>query len=253
MAETQRLEPELDHEHSPEAIGARLAGRTGPGHLRDFVYGAVDGTVTTFAVVSGAAGAGLGGRVIVILGLANLLADGFSMAVSNYLGTRAELQGRERARSMEERHIDHHPDGEREEIRQIFAAKGFVGEDLEQVVRVITADRERWIETMLQEEHGYAAVPPCPRKAATVTFTAFVLVGLVPILPFVLRALGVPVAEPYFASTIGTMIAFFSIGVAKARFVEQPRLFAGVETLLLGGGAALLSYAVGALLRGWVG
>lgn len=65
-------------------------------HLRDLVFGAVDGTVTTFAVVAGAVGANLGGGVVIILGVANLIADGFSMAVSNYLGTHAEQRQPER-------------------------------------------------------------------------------------------------------------------------------------------------------------
>ena len=97
IAEADGLPSQSEADHSPAAIRRRL--QAGPGHsyLRDFVFGAVDGTVTTFAVVSGAAGAGLPAGVVIVLGMANLLGDGFSMAVGNFLGTRADQQLRARA------------------------------------------------------------------------------------------------------------------------------------------------------------
>ena len=92
---------------------------------RDWVYGGIDGTVTTFAVVAGVVGAELSTRTLLILGAANLFGDGFSMAAGNYSGTKAELDEYAQVRRMEERHVDLVPEGEREEIRQIFRAKGF--------------------------------------------------------------------------------------------------------------------------------
>lgn len=243
----------LRESHTPAAIEERLAEGPGSSGLRDFIYGAVDGTVTTFAVVSGVAGAGLDVTVIVILGVANLIADGFSMGASNFLGTRAEKQQQARARREEKRHIELVPEGEREEIRQIFAAKGFEGEELEAVVRVITSDAERWVETMLREEHGIAAVEPQPGRAAWNTFFAFVVIGAIPLLPFLLLVAGVPIESPYLWSIVGTGIAFFAVGAVKGRFVEEPPLLSGLETLGLGGGAAALSYVVGRLLAGVAG
>ena len=83
---------DLKTTHTPDAVKNRLASRPPESYLRDFIYGGVDGIITTFAVVSGVAGASLASGVVIILGAANLVADGFSMAVSNYLGTRAERE-----------------------------------------------------------------------------------------------------------------------------------------------------------------
>ena len=130
------------------------------------VYGGVDGAVTTFAIVSGVAGAELEATIVLILGAANLLADGFSMAVGSFLGARTEADHRRRIRAIEEDHIDRVPEGEREEVRQIYRAKGFDGALLEQVVQRVTADRDLWIETMLVEEHGLPPVARSPGRAA---------------------------------------------------------------------------------------
>jgi len=245
---------ELRASHTPDAIRERLAGGPDTSYLRDFVYGAIDGAVTTFAVVSGVAGAGLSPGVIVILGVANLVADGFSMAASNFLGTRADEQLRHRARRREAEHIVRVPDGEREEIRQIFAGQGFSGEQLEKVVDVITSDEQRWIDTMIKEEYGLALRGPDPARAATVTFIAFVVIGALPLLPFLPGVAGFSfVPAPFLTSSLLTVVAFFVVGGTKARFVGQPWWFAGLETLIVGGLAAILAYGVGALLGSVMG
>jgi VIT1/CCC1 family predicted Fe2+/Mn2+ transporter len=122
--------PELEHEHTPDAIADRIAS-SNHNYVRDFIYGGIDGAVTTFAVVSGVSGAELSPAIVLILGFANLAADGFSMAASNFLGTRAEEDDYRRLEKIEYRHIELEPDGEREEVRQIYSEKGFAGEELE--------------------------------------------------------------------------------------------------------------------------
>jgi vacuolar iron transporter family protein len=238
----------LQQEHTDEAIARRLSGATQHSYLGDFILGAVDGAVTTFAIVAGAAGAGLSNGVVLVLGLANVLADGFSMAAGNYLKSRSDRQVLDRMRRIEEMHIERIPDGEREEVRQIFRAKGFEGEVLEQVVQTITEDRRQWVNTMLTEEWGLQLDPPTPWKAGLATFVAFLLAGMVPLLP-TLVALNQPAGQAFFWSCLLTGITFFVIGLIRGRVVEHRPWTAGLETLLIGGSAAAVAYAVGRLLE----
>jgi VIT1/CCC1 family predicted Fe2+/Mn2+ transporter len=239
----------LESQHTPHAIQARLAGATSHSYLGDFVLGAVDGTVTTFAVVSGVAGAGLPRHVAIILGLANLLADGFSMAVGNYLSTKADRQVVDRVRRMEESHIERIPEGEREEIRQIFRAKGFDGPLLDEIVTVITNDRKQWVDTMLTEEFGLRLQTPSPHRAALATFAAFVLAGAIPLLPFFVPG-EMPANTLFALSAAATACAFFVIGAAKGHVVHRSLWISGLETLAIGSAAALLAYLVGLAFGG---
>ncbi|HEX5795035.1 MAG TPA: VIT1/CCC1 transporter family protein [Geminicoccaceae bacterium] len=234
----------MEHEHSRSAIADRLARAPTVSYLRDWVYGGIDGAVTTFAVVAGVVGAELTNRVVLILGAANLVADGFSMAASNYSGTKTEHEELAQLRAVEERHIDTVPEGEREEIRQIFRAKGFEGRDLEQAVAVITGDRARWVDTMLAEEYGLPKTVRAPLKAAASTFAAFLLCGTIPLLPFL-----APTARQFEQSVAVTALVFFLIGSTKSRWSPVSWWRSGAETLLIGLGAAALAYLVGALLR----
>ena len=248
------MSTQLEHSHEPIEIARRINDKSRHTYLKDFVYGAIDGTVTTFAVVSGVAGAGLDARIVIVLGFANLLGDGFSMAASNYLGTRTESQLREKARAMESRHIQHAPDGEIEEVRQIYANKGFEGDDLERAVEIITSNKERWIDTMLVDELGIPLESPSPFNAAATTFLAFCAVGMLPLLAFIFGYF-VPVESTslYLMSTGITAGAFFFVGAAKSWFVDQRWYWSGMETLAIGGVAALLAYLAGLFLKGIVG
>lgn len=240
--------------HTPAAIRARLDAGPTHSHVRDFVYGAIDGVVTTFAVVAGAAGAGLSSGVVIVLGLANLIADGLSMAASNLLGTRAERELRDRIRRAEAHQVKQYPAGEREEIRQIFAVKGFEGADLERVVEIITSDRERWIETMVAEEFGLGADPPSPWRAGAATFFAFVGAGSLPLLAYLCEFLWPgTVGRPLPWSIALAGLAFAGIGASKGRFVGRSPLASGVETFLVGSTAAFSAYAIGRALESLVG
>lgn len=243
-----RPEPEtLTSSHHPERVRQRLLAKPGNSYVSDAVLGAVDGCVTTFAVVAGAYGAGFPSMVALVLGFANLLADGFSMAVSNYESVRAQREYVESIRRTEEHHIEHIPEGEREEIRQIFAGKGFDGALLEDIVATITRDRALWVDTMLQEEYGLQTTFANPWKAGATTFVAFLLVGVIPLLPILVP--GLAPERQFLISSLLACVMFFAIGMLKSLIFSRPVLKAGLQTLLTGSAAAALAYAAGTVLR----
>ncbi|WP_257883464.1 VIT1/CCC1 transporter family protein [Roseobacter insulae] len=206
------------------------------------IYGAIDGAVTTFAIVAGVEGAGLSERVIVILGIANILADGFSMAASNYSGTKAELDDRKRIIRIEQHHIEHHKDGELEELRQILELRGLTGDVLEQATEAISRNKDTWIDLMLSEEYGLSKSQPHPIRAALATFGAFLLAGSIPLAPYFLG-----VGGTFQISVFATLFTFFLIGALKSRWSLSPWWWSGGETLLIGTLAALIAYSVGGL------
>jgi len=238
---------ELNAEHTPDAIEARLSAATDHSYIGDGVLGAIDGTVPTFAIVAGASGAGLPASVALVLGLANVFADGFSMAVGNYMKAKADRHVVERARRIEEAHVHHVPDGEREEIRQIFLRKGFEGELLDEAVELTTKDKERWVNTMLTEELGLRLETPLPLRAALTTFFAFLVAGLMPLVPLMLAG------DVFVSSAAVTAVVFFLIGSVNGWLLQRSKVLAGLETLFVGAAAAAVAYLVGTLAQSLVG
>lgn len=238
---------QLEHEHTPQAISKRLAAENRPNYLRDWVYGGIDGAITTFAIVAGVVGAGLSSSVIVILGLANLLADGFSMAASNYTGTKTEIDELARYRQIEEKHIVHEPEGERQEIRQILQHKGLSGPALEDAVEAITSNQETWVNTMLVEEYGLTTNLRSPLKSGISTFASFLICGAVPLLPFL-----VSIDHAFETALVTTGITFFLIGTIKSKWSLAKWWLSGMETLAIGAAASGMAFGVGYLVKGLV-
>ncbi len=239
--------PDSPHKPAHADIEASLPDRElpaqdGHGRLRDIVYGAMDGSVTTFAIVAGVAGAELSPFIILALGFANVLADGFSMAAGNYAGTKAELDDLHRLQRLERARIKAEPEAARRDLRAQLARQGLSGEVLEAATAQIAADPGHWGRQLLAGDHGLSDIDPQPMRAAIATFAAFLAAGLVPLLPFVLsleNALG--------TATALTMASFFGIGAYKSRWSLTPWLRSGLETVAIGGVAAGLAFAVGRL------
>jgi vacuolar iron transporter family protein len=234
----------LSHDHSPQEIQRRLDHSAPAFYLKDFIYGGVDGIITTFAIVAGVTGANLSQNVILILGMSNIIADGFSMAASNYLGTKAELDRILMLKAFEEHQIDKNPKGEEEEIRQILLRKRVEGQALESTLQKIIQDKQAWVKMMLIEEYGVQLEKVQPFKSALTTFVAFMLMGLLPLLPYLLFS-----AHQFRYTIIATGLAFFGLGALKARWSQESPWMLGLKTLGIGAFAALLAYMVGHLLQ----
>jgi VIT1/CCC1 family predicted Fe2+/Mn2+ transporter len=219
--------------------------------IQDIVLGGNDGIVTTFAVVAGTVGAHLSSAVIIILGLANLLADGLSMGAGVFLSLRSERDRYERIRKEERKEIEDDPEIEREEVRRAFRAKGFEGEMLEHVVQTITADKERWVDAMLHEEHGLLEDGSVhPLFNGFVTFLAFALFGFIPLLPYFF---GIPADSRFSVALIATTVALILLGITRSIITRERLLRGPLEIVGVGLLCAAVAYGVGALLRGIVG
>ncbi len=218
-------------------------------YLGEFVYGGIDGCVTTFAVVAGSVGAGLDSAIILILGFANLLADGFAMSVGAYLSTKSEKDNYNKHKRIEYWEVDNLPEREKEEIREIYQAKGFEGDLLEKVVEVITADKDRWVDVMMKEELEMAEESKSPLMIGAVTYASFILIGLIPLAAYVWDYNWGPLENLFFWACTLTSLGFILVGFLKTYVTETSKWKGILETLILGAVAAAVAYFVGDILE----
>lgn len=221
--------------------------------IADFVYGGMDGAVTTFAVVAGVEGASLSISIILILGFANLFADGFSMAVGKYTSDKAEIDQYNKIKHIEFQHLKEKPEHEREEIKEIFERYGFTGNDLTRATDIITSDDERWVEVMMRHEFNMTLENTEPVKGAVATFASFVLIGFIPLIAYTFQPiLNLTQENAFIVTCIGTLGALFIVGAVKSKFTAQNWLISGLEVAGIGGAAAAISYIVGLIIKGLI-
>lgn len=242
--------------HSAEAIAlaAEQHGGTSHQYIGDMVYGGLDGIVTTFAVVSGVAGAGLGSGIILILGLANLLADGLSMAAGAHLSLKSEREYYERERQREAWEVEHFPEGERAEMLELYKAQGYSEQDADALVAIQSQRHEQWVDVMMVQELGLLPDDRKPTMSAVATFGAFLVAGSVPLLTYLVGLFAT--IDPDVAFTLSILLsglALFGLGAAKVLITERSWFRSGLEMLVVGGIAAGVAYLVGYLLQGLVG
>lgn len=219
--------------------------------IGEMVYGGLDGIITTFAVVSGVAGAQLGSNIVLILGLANLFADGFSMATGAFLSSKSEQEYYLRERQREAWEVEHFPDGERAELVELYLGQGYSDEEARTLVDIKTRDHEKWVNTMMLEELGMLEDKRNPLINALATLVSFVLAGSVPLIVYLLGLVfPIPVGVSFPVSLALSGAALFGLGAAKVLITERNAWRGGLEMLAVGGLAAGVAYVVGALLKG---
>lgn len=218
-------------------------------YIGEFVYGGIDGCVTTFAVVAGAFGAGMNSAVIIILGFANLIADGFAMSVGAYLSAKSNQQNYLKHKKTEYWEIENLREVEIQEVVDIYQSKGFEEPLLSQVVEVITRDKDRWVDEMMKYELGMMEDPKSPVKTGLFTFMAFQLVGFIPLLVYVIDSIAPLSINLFLSSCILTGIGFLLIGYMKSYVTNTSHAKGMIETLVLGALAASIAYLVGNILE----
>lgn len=222
--------------------------------IPEFVYGGIDGAVTTFAVVAAAAGAELGAGVVLILGVSNMLADGLSMSIGSFLSTKSDLERYDNIKDQEYTETEKFPVEETQEIRDIYAKKGFEGELLENIVAHIVSQKDLWVNEMMIGEHGMIREEKQPRTNAVMTFTAFCLLGSIPISPYIFAFVTkTDLPNAFLIACVSTAAAFLIIGFLKGLVNQTNKIKAVIETLFLGGVAAGVAYGVGDWLEKLIG
>lgn len=243
--------------HAPERIASahrEAHGSAGDQYIGEMVYGGLDGIITTFAVVSGVAGAQLGSGIILVLGLANLLADGLSMATGAYLSSKSEQEYYEREWEREMWEVEHFPDAERAELYAVYRDQDYSEEEARALVEIQSRKPDRWVRTMMVDELGMMAEERNPLRIGLATLISFVVAGSVPLLVYLLGLLTPIAPQSAFAISVAlSAAALFGLGAAKVLVTGRNLFKSGLEMLLVGGLAAAVAYLVGALLKSVAG
>jgi VIT1/CCC1 family predicted Fe2+/Mn2+ transporter len=245
------------HEQGRIEQASQQNGATGKSeYLGNLVYGGLDGIITTFAVVSGVVGANLSPDVILILGLSNLLADGFSMATGAYLSAKSEQEVYMREREHISEQILKEPEKEKASLHQGYLRQGYPAEDARQLVEIITRDPGCWVNTTMAEKLLLLPQKRKPVLEGVAAFVAFAIAGAIPLLVYfadLILHFGFSSTSAFLWAVSLSGLALFSLGAAKVFVTKAGALRSGIEMLAVGALAALVAFGIGMFLKGLVG
>ncbi len=213
--------------------------------LREVILGGQDGLVNVLGIILAVATASQDVKFVIIAGLAATFAESISMAAVAYTSTKAEKDFYKSEEAREIWEMKHWPERERKEIRDIYKAKGFSGRLLEQIVKKITSNKRLWLKTMMEEELKlFQEDYKHPGKSAVIVGLAAIVGSLIPLVPFFFMGIETAII----GSIIFSVIILFVSGMVKGKLTTGTLLRSGIEMAVIGIGAALIGYGIGAIL-----
>jgi VIT1/CCC1 family predicted Fe2+/Mn2+ transporter len=232
--------------HDPSAgLERRHRGLAGGGNLRAAVFGVNDGLVSNASLILGVAGAGPEPGVIVLSGVAGLLAGAFSMAAGEYISVRSQREMFEYQIGLEREELSQYPEEEAEELSLIYQARGLPESESQQLAKSMIADPERGLDALAREELGLNPDElGSPWGAAIFSFVSFGIGALIPLLPFLV----VPGADALAATAVLTALALFGVGATLSLFTGRQAWLGGMRMLAIGAAAGAATYGIGTLL-----
>jgi vacuolar iron transporter family protein len=218
-------------------------------YVREAIFGFNDGLVSTFALVSGIAGAGFGNFLIAFIGIISALAGALSMGFGTYISTKSQIEVYSGEIKQELKRIEQKPKSSAQEIKNIFKGFGFRGKELEIVVKRITKNKAAWLSLIAHEEIGVSGSEfKNPIKASAIIFMIFIFGAMVPIIPYLLFTTGIALVT----SMISGIAFLFIIGAVKTRITGKNWIKSGIEMTAVGLVAAVLVYYIGGIVGGYV-
>ena len=248
------------HDNKTKHKSSEEAHQTEGAALKPVIFGGLDGILTSFAIVAGAAGGHLSPSVVLILGFSNILADALSMGVGEFLSSKAENEWILSERQREEWELENYPDGEIQEMIDIYQEKGMSVQDAEQVIRTMAKYKDFFVDLMMAQELELQ-VPEEDHvkesfKEGIVMFCSFAFFGALPLLGYVI----IPSAFPqlgeevlFVSACVVTGMVLFFMGSVKSWFSNQHWFRSGMETLLLGGACATVAFTIGKAVQQFLG
>eukprot|EP00542_Grammatophora_oceanica_P011812 CAMPEP_0194045484 /NCGR_PEP_ID=MMETSP0009_2-20130614/16813_1 /TAXON_ID=210454 /ORGANISM="Grammatophora oceanica, Strain CCMP 410" /LENGTH=257 /DNA_ID=CAMNT_0038690347 /DNA_START=142 /DNA_END=915 /DNA_ORIENTATION=+ len=229
----------------------------GGGLLKPMIFGGLDGILTSFAIVAGAAGGHLSTGVVLILGFSNIFADALSMGVGEFLSSKAENEWILSERRREAWEMENYPEGEIKEMVDIYVSRGMEQQDAELVIKTMAKYEDFFVDVMMTQELELQ-VPDDDHvkesmREGVIMFCSFAFFGALPLIGYVIFPILFPTMDDdalFWSACIVTAVVLFMLGSVKSMFCSMNWFVSGSETLLLGGACATLAYTIGQFLDG---